>query len=96
MVLAFDFPLLAVLLSGAGVFIGLMWMGLLLWVLRDVFHDRTLTGIQKAVWLVVVLFAPFIGVGIYVFVRTDIMGTPAHQARIDDERAAVDHLQLRG
>lgn len=96
MVLGFDFPLLGVFLSGAGVFIGLIWIGLLVWIVRDIFRARDLRGIAKASWLFIVLVAPFIGVIIYVFVRTDIMGTPAHDARLDDERAAVDHLQLRG
>lgn len=94
--LAFDFPLLGLMLSGAGVFIGLIWLGLLLWVMRDIFRDTTLTGRQKAVWLFIVVVAPFLGVAVYAFVRTDIMGSPAHQARIDDERASIDHLQLRG
>ncbi|HEX7135641.1 MAG TPA: PLDc N-terminal domain-containing protein [Iamia sp.] len=96
MMLASDFPLLGVFWTILYVALWITFILTLFHVVGDVFRRRDLSGIQKAVWLVFVLFLPFIGVLTYVVVHGDVMTTPPMQARRANEKAARGYLHLRG
>lgn len=50
-------------------FMFIIWFWLLITIFGDIFRDRELSGVSKALWLVVVLIMPFIGILLYLIVR---------------------------
>ncbi len=97
MVLAYDYPLMGVFFSILYVALWIVFILMLVHVLGDIFRDRAMRGITKAVWLLVILFLPFIGVMAYMIVRGDIMApSTAVQARDANEAALEGYLHLRG
>lgn len=97
MILAYDFPLLGILLTGLYVALWVVFLLTLVHVLADIFKSRDMRGIAKAVWLLWILFLPFIGVMAYVIIRGDaLMPSPAFVARDANEAASRGYLHLRG
>ena len=64
--LAYDYPLLGAFWTVFWIFIWIMWIFLLFRVIVDIFRSHDMGGFAKAIWLIVVLIAPFLGVFIYV------------------------------
>lgn len=46
-----------------------LWIILSFFVLADVFRSHDLSGVAKALWVVFVVFVPFIGVFVYLVLR---------------------------
>ena len=65
LMLAYDFPLLSVFWTILGLFLVLALIMVLFHVIADVFRNRDIGGVGKAVWLVVIVFLPVIGVVVY-------------------------------
>jgi hypothetical protein len=83
MVLAADYPFLGVLWSMLVFFLWVAWFILLFHVIGDVFRRRDASGWTKTIWLIFILFVPFIGVFAYLIVNGDDM------ARRNAESAAA-------
>jgi len=65
-------------------FLFTLWLWLLITVFASLFWDRELSGAQKALWLLVLLILPFIGVLIYIVVRgTKVRARPNNQETFD-------------
>lgn len=97
MLLAYDYPLMDVFFSVIYVVLWITFIMTLLYVLGDVFRAKDMRGIAKAVWLLWILFMPFVGVMTYVIVRRDVMApTPGFRARKANEAASEGYLHLRG
>jgi signal transduction histidine kinase len=77
MLLAYDYPLLGILLSTLMFFIWVMWLIVLFYVFADVFRSRDLRGFSKCLWLVFIVFLPIIGTLAYVLARGDSMNERA-------------------
>jgi Phospholipase_D-nuclease N-terminal/Short C-terminal domain len=77
MVLAYDYPLLAVFWSMFAFVIWFIWLMLLFRIISDVFRSRDLGGVAKAAWLIFVILLPFLGVIVYLTVRGDDMARNA-------------------
>jgi hypothetical protein len=73
-VLAYDYPLLGFFWSMLILFLWIAWLFLLFRVVFDVFRDDSLSGWAKALWLLFILFLPFLGVLVYVIARGQEMG----------------------
>jgi predicted PurR-regulated permease PerM len=73
MVLAADYPFLDVLWTILIFFLWVAWFMLLVHVIADVFRRRDASGGKKALWLIFVLFAPFLGVFAYLIANSDDM-----------------------
>ena len=70
-------------------FLFLMWIMLLFQVTVDIFRSRDLSGGMKALWLVLVLIFPYLGVFVYLIARGGKMHE--HQvAAMEEQLAAVD------
>jgi type VI protein secretion system component VasK len=90
MVLAANYPFLDVLWTMFVFFIWVSWFILLFHVIGDVFRRRDVSGGKKTLWLIFLLFVPFIGVFAYLIANSDDMAqrnaerTAAAQGEMDD------------
>ena len=73
MVLAADYPFLDVLWTMVVFFIWISWFMLLFHAVGDIFRRRDIGGGTKTLWLIFVLFAPFLGVFVYLIANSDDM-----------------------
>jgi predicted PurR-regulated permease PerM len=71
MLLAADYPFLDVFWSILIFFVWVMWFMLLFHVIADVFRRRDASGGKKTLWLLFVLFVPFLGVFVYLIANSD-------------------------
>jgi hypothetical protein len=72
-VLAYDYPLLNLFWTMLIFFLWIAWFFLLFRVLADVFRSRDMGGFAKALWIIFVIFLPFLGVLVYVIARGNSM-----------------------
>jgi hypothetical protein len=86
--LAADYPFLEVLWTLLVFFVWVAWFWLLITVAVDVFRRRDIGGGKKTLWLIFMLFVPFIGVFAYLIVNHDEM------AQRDIERAKAQQAQF--
>jgi hypothetical protein len=87
-VVAADYPFLDVLWTLLIFFLWVSWFWLLISVAVDVFRRRDIGGGSKALWLIFMLFVPFIGVLIYLIANHDGI------AQRNIERAQADQSQF--
>ena len=71
--LGYDYPFLGVFWSMLVFFLWIAWFFLLFRVIFDIFRSHDLGGWGKALWLIFVILAPFLGVFVYVIARGDSM-----------------------
>jgi len=64
-----DFTLGSALLTVAEIFLFVIWIWLLITILMDLFRDHELSGWWKAVWVLFLVFLPFLGVLVYLIAR---------------------------
>jgi predicted PurR-regulated permease PerM len=87
--IAADYPFLDFLWSMLLVFLWIAWLFLLFRILVDVFR-RDESGFKKTMWVLFLIFIPFIGVLTYIIVngasmaRRDIEQAQANQAQMDE------------
>jgi len=62
-----------------------IWLMILFHVLTDLFRDHSLSGVEKTLWVLFLVFLPFLAVFIYLIVRGKGMG----------ERAAAQQQQAQ-
>ena len=67
--LAYDYPLLSVFMSLLWFFLFVLWFWLLITILADVFRSHDLGGFSKTLWVLFVIFLPFLGVFVYLIAR---------------------------
>jgi hypothetical protein len=85
---AADYPFLDILWTMLIFFLWVMWFWLLIVIIGDVFRRRDIGGGKKTIWLIFILFVPFIGVLAYVLTNSDSM------AERNMERARRDRAQF--
>jgi hypothetical protein len=88
-IFAADYPFLEVLWTLIVFFLWVLWFWLLISIVGDVFRRRDIGGGKKTLWLIFMLFVPFVGVLAYVLVNSDGMAdrnlerARAQQAQMD-------------
>jgi hypothetical protein len=83
-----DYPFLGVLWSMLVFFVWVAWFLLLFKIVGDIFRRRDIGGGAKTLWLIFVLFLPFLGVFVYLIANNDEM------AQRDMERAQAAQAQF--
>jgi hypothetical protein len=91
--LAYDFPLLSLMLSIAWFFVWVILVITIFRVMGAIFRDPEMSGVAKAVWLVVILFLPFVGTFAYVITRGDNLSTAPFEARSAYEAGAQGYIR---
>lgn len=71
------------------IFIFIAWLMALFSIITDLFRDPETSGVAKAIWLVFLLFVPFLTALIYLIVRGRGMSERAH-AQAKAQRTATD------
>lgn len=86
MILAYDFPLLGLFWTILWIYIIVAWLMLLFSVIADVFRNDGIGGFAKALWLVLILFVPIVGVIFYMLSNGDGMAARhIDRARAQDQ-----------
>ena len=67
--LAADYPFLDVLWTMIIFFAWVIWIWILISILGDVFRRHDISGWSKALWVIFMVFLPFLGVLIYLIVN---------------------------
>jgi hypothetical protein len=88
MFLAADYPFLDVLWTMLVFFLWVAWFIILFRIVADVFKRHDIGGGKKTVWLLFILFVPFIGTFAYLIANSDDM------ARRDMEQAARSQAEF--
>ncbi|MGL3805742.1 SHOCT domain-containing protein [Paeniglutamicibacter sp. R2-26] len=62
-------------------------------IVTDLFRDRELNGWWKALWLVALIFVPFLTALAYLIFRGKNMAERSHKAAVDSTVAAEDYIR---
>jgi hypothetical protein len=73
-VLAYDYPLLGMFWTFLWFFLWIAWIVVLFRVIFDIFRSKDMGGWGKALWVIFVIFLPFLGVLVYLIARGHSMG----------------------
>ena len=85
---SYSYPLLGAFWTILEIFLWVLWIWVLVYVFIDIFRSHDLSGWERALWFVFVLFIPLIGVLVYLIARGDKMHERAvRQAQQQDEAA---------
>jgi hypothetical protein len=90
MTLAAEYPFLEVMWTLIVFFAWVIWFWILITILADVLRRRDIGGGKKTLWVLFLIFVPFVGVLIYLLVNHDEMAerrgkeAQASQAQFDD------------
>jgi len=67
--LAYDYPLLGIFWTMMMFFAFLAWLFVVIWVFMDNFRRSDHSGWAKALWTILIIFMPLIGVVVYLIAR---------------------------
>jgi ABC-type multidrug transport system fused ATPase/permease subunit len=87
--LATNYPLLDIFWTMLEVFLFVIWIWILIVVFGDIFRSRDLGGGAKALWVILVVILPYIGVLIYLIARGGKMHERA-EAQAQEAQSAFD------
>jgi hypothetical protein len=88
-VLAYEYPIMGAFLTMMWFFVWVIWLFLLFRIFADIFRSDDLGGFSKALWLIFVIFFPFLGVFVYLIARGKEM-TERDIARAQAQQEAMD------
>ncbi len=66
---AYDYPLLAAFLTFLSITLMVIWIFIAVTVIIDIFRSHDMGGVAKALWFILVVVMPYLGVFIYLVVR---------------------------
>ena len=95
MLLAADYPFLDVFWTMIVFFVWIAWFWLLITVFADVFRRHDIGGGSKVLWLIFVIFLPFLGVFVYLIANSkdmaerNVKDAQTAQAQFDDHVRSV-------
>lgn len=87
--LAYEYPILGAFLTMMWFFVWVIWLFLLFRVFADIFRSDDLGGFAKALWIIFVIFLPFLGVFVYLIARGKEM-TERDIARAQAQQEAMN------
>ena len=83
-----DFSLWDLIVSMFWFMLLIAWIWLVISILTDIFRDRELNGVGKALWTLFLIFLPWLGALMYLIVRGDSMNQRTRDA------ARAQHEQM--
>ncbi len=91
--LASDFGTGQVFLSMLWFFLFFIWIWLLITVFADIFRSHDMGGFAKFLWVIFVIFLPYLGVFVYLIARGHKMSEHAMEAAQANDAAARAYIQ---
>ncbi|MET1002097.1 MAG: SHOCT domain-containing protein [Acidimicrobiia bacterium] len=91
--LADDFGTGQVFWSMLWFFMFFIWIWLLIIVFSDIFRSHDLSGWAKALWVIFIIFLPYLGVLVYLIARGHKMSEHAAQAAQAQDQANRQYIQ---
>ncbi len=79
-----DYPLLNLFWTMMIFFIWVLWIFLLIRIFTDLFRSKDVGGGAKALWIILLILLPFLGVLIYLIVR----GGSMHEREVEQVQAS--------
>jgi hypothetical protein len=74
-------------------FLWFIWIWILIMVLMDIFRSHDLGGVAKTLWVLFVVFLPYLGVFVYLIARGHKMSEHAAQAAQAQDAAMRQYVQ---
>ena len=91
--IAAEFGTGQVLWSMLWFFMFFIWIWLLITVFADIFRSHDIGGVAKALWVIFVIFIPYLGVFVYLIARGHKMHEHAVEAAQAQDAAARAYIQ---
>ena len=88
-----DFSLWDLMVSMFWFMLLVAWIWLLISILGDIFRDRELSGGAKAMWVLFLVFLPWLGALMYLIVRGNSMNDRTRQAMEEAEQRQRAYIQ---
>ena len=88
-----DFGLGEALLTTLSIFFFVIWIWILITVFADIFRSHDLSGWAKAIWVIFVIFLPYLGVFVYLIARGHKMSEHAMEAAKAQDDAAKQYIR---
>ncbi len=93
MVVAADYPFLDVLWTMLIFFLWVIWFWILITVFADIFRRHDVSGWSKALWMVFVIFLPFLGVLVYLGVNSKGMAERNVKTMRDSQAQTDEYIR---
>jgi NADH:ubiquinone oxidoreductase subunit 6 (subunit J) len=88
-----DYSLGDALLTVLEIFFLVIWVWILITILIDLFRDHELSGWWKAVWVLFLIFIPFLTALVYLIARGKGMRERAIKHQADIQKASEQYIQ---
>ena len=88
-----DFSLWDLMVSMFWFMLLVAWIWLLISILGDIFRDRELSGGAKAMWVLFLVFLPWLGALMYLIFRGNSMNDRTRQAMVEAEQRQREYIQ---
>jgi hypothetical protein len=88
-----DFSLWDLMVSMFWFMLLVAWIWLLISILGDIFRDRELGGGAKALWVLFLVFLPWLGALLYLIFRGNSMNERTHKAMVEAEQRQREYIQ---
>ena len=91
--LAYDYPLLGMFWTFLWFFLWIAWIVVLFRVIFDIFRSKDMGGWGKALWVIFVVFLPFLGVLVYLIARGHSMSERDYQDAAAQDKAFQSYVR---
>src|SRR6516165_6324810 len=91
--LGYSYPLLDLFWSMLWFFLFFIWIWLLIVVFADIFRSHDMGGFAKTIWVLFVIFMPYLGVFVYLIARGGKMQERAIKEAAEQQKAFQQYVQ---
>jgi hypothetical protein len=77
------------------VFLFVIWIWILFAIIADLFRDHEMSGWGKAIWIVFLVFIPFLGALVYLIARGSGMRERTIKAQAEAKKHFDDHVRTQ-
>ncbi len=90
---ASSYPLLDLVLTMLWFVIFIFWIMLVFQIITDIFRSHDLSGGLKAIWMIFIIFLPFLGVFVYLIARGGKMHERQAMAAAAQQKAFESYIR---
>ena len=91
--LAYYYPQQCLLWTMLEIFLFVVWFWILIAIFGDIFRSHDMNGWVKALWVIFVIFLPFLGILIYLIARGGKMQERAMKDAVQQQQAFESHVR---